>query len=108
MNDTARSQIGNGPFETPKTEFVINKLYSKTWRAPFTNGLTDLWRQRCHEYWERVEQRFGVVFSEPRNAWTDDLEQGPCVVTYATPLAILSGERIPADAIVRDDEPAVH
>ena len=95
MSETARSQIGYGPFETPSKRFYPGILYTKTWRAPFTHGLTDVWRERCRAYWERVEQRFGVVFSERRDAWTDDPEIGPCVVTYATPIAIVPGERIP-------------
>ena len=83
-----------GPFDVPKTPFKLNELRTKVWRAPFTHGLTDEWRRRCNEYWERVEQRFGVVMSEPRHAWSDDPEIGPVVATYATPIAILNGERI--------------
>ena len=64
-----------GPFDVPKTPFKLNEL-------------------RTNEYWERVEQRFGVVMSEPRHAWSDDPEIGPVVATYATPIAILKGERI--------------
>ncbi len=81
-----------GPYERPKKPFKLNKLYSRVWQAPFTNGLTDAWRQRCHEYWERVEQRFGVVMSEPRNTW-EMTEAGPVVATYATVLGILKGDR---------------
>jgi hypothetical protein len=103
VTETARSQIGNGPFETPVKKFYPGELYSKTWRAPYTNGLTDVWRERCRGYWDRVEQRFGVVFSERRDAWTNDPELGPCVVTYATPIAIVKGERIPVGQTVRSD-----
>lgn len=83
-----------GPFDVPDTPFKIGRLRSKVWRAPYTHGLTDTWRQRCMEYWERIEQRYGVVMSEPRNAWSDDPEVGPVVATYATPIAILKGTRI--------------
>jgi hypothetical protein len=82
-----------GPFERPKTPFVVGALRTRVWRAPFTNGLTDVWRQRCNEYWERVEQRFGIVVSEPRNAWYDDPDIGPVVASYVTVLGILKGDR---------------
>ena len=80
-------------FEQARTPFKVGQLRSKTWRAPFTNGLTDIWRRRCMEYWERIEKRYGVIFSEPRNDWVDDPIEGPCVSTFATPLAIVPGER---------------
>jgi hypothetical protein len=85
-----------GPFDVPDTPFVLGKkgLRSKTWRAPFTHGLTDAWRERCRLYWEGVEQRFGVVMSERRDAWDEVEGLGPVVVTYAVPIAILKGTRI--------------
>lgn len=83
----------DGPFERPKKRLDPGVLYSRVWRAPFTNGLTDTWRRRCNEYWERVEQRFGVVVSEPRHAWYEDPETGPIVATYATVLGVLKGDR---------------
>ncbi len=84
-----------GPFDVPSIKYELGKtLLTKTWKAPYTNGLTDIWRQRCMEYWERVEQRFGYVMSEPRNTWAMDDTHGPVVVTYATPIAMLKGERI--------------
>lgn len=82
-----------GPYERPKTPFLVGKLYTRVWRAPFTNGLTDAWRERCVGYWERVEQRFGLVVSEPTYDWADDPEIGPCVMTGATVLGILKGDR---------------
>lgn len=85
---------GRPVFEIPrKGEMKAGVLYTRTWRAPFTNGLTDLWRRRCHEYWERIEKRYGVILSEPRNAWEDFPDTGPVVATYATVLAIVPGER---------------
>lgn len=81
-------------FEQPKTPFEYGELRSRVWQAPYTNGLTDLWRQRCHEYWQRIEQRFGVIMSEPRNAWAMDDIYGPVVGTYAVTLIVLPGKRI--------------
>jgi hypothetical protein len=81
-----------GPFERPKEPLFVGKLLTRVWQAPYTNGLTDIWRRRCHEYWERVEQRFGIVVSEPRNAW-DEVDGKPVVATYATVLGILKGDR---------------
>ena len=83
-----------GPYEKPKTPFKVGELRTKVWRAPFTHGLTDLWRERCREYWERVEQRFGIVVSERADDWYDDPELGPCVMTAATVLVILKGDRV--------------
>lgn len=86
--------VPGGPFDVPEEPFKIGRLRSKIWRAPYTHGLTNVWRRRCNEYWERVEERYGVVMSEPRHAWEMVDEVGPVVATYATPLAILKGERI--------------
>jgi hypothetical protein len=89
----SQSLVIGGPYEKPKTPFKIGELKTRVWRAPFTTGLTDVWRKRCNEYWERVEQRFGIVVSEPQHAWDDDPEIGPVVATYATILGILKGDR---------------
>jgi hypothetical protein len=84
-----------GPFDVPNVKIKVGKtLLTRSWKAPYTNGLTDIWRKRCREYWERIEQRFGYVMSEPRNDWVMDDDLGPVVVTYATPIAMLKGERI--------------
>lgn len=103
MTETATSSIPLR-FERPKHPFVVGKLYSRTWKAPFTNGLTDIWRERCLGYWESVGRRFGYVFSEPRNAWVDDPVQGPCVVTYATPLYRMEGERFGPPGGIKTEE----
>jgi hypothetical protein len=105
VDRTTQTIVVGGPYEKPDKPFEIGQLRTKVWRAPFTHGLTDSWRRRCQEYWERVEQRFGVVMSEPRNAWSDEPGIGPVVATYATPLAILKGERMPKkpDARVAGD-----
>ncbi len=89
----SQNLVLGGPYERPKKPFKLNTLYTRTWQAPFTNGLTDAWRQRCHEYWERVEQRFGVVFSEPTYTWDDDPVLGPVVMTAAAVLYVMPGER---------------
>lgn len=90
MSNAQATSLG---FEQAAVPFKVGQLRSKTWRAPFTHGLTTIWRQRCNEYWERVEKRYGVIVSEPRNTWADDPVLGPVVVTFATPLAIVPGER---------------
>ena len=108
MTSVAAQPIGAGPFEQPKKPFKFGTLYTKVWRAPFTHGLTDVWRRRCHEYWERVEHRFGIVVSEPRNAWADDPAIGPVVATYVTILAILPAERFPAQHRDDDEPQQVH
>jgi len=82
-------------FEKPlKSDMRQGVLLSRVWRAPFTHGLTDVWRRRCHEYWERVEKRFGVILSEERSAWSDDQIAGPVVASYATVLAVVPGRRV--------------
>jgi hypothetical protein len=80
-------------FEKPDAPFRVGQLLSKTWKAPYTNGLTDIWRQRCFEYWDRVSKRFGWVFSEPANDWSMDPIHGPVVTTFVTPLYEMPGER---------------
>lgn len=93
-----KNLVLGGTFDVPNHphgEFVLGKLYTKVWRAPYTHGLTDKWRQCCVEYWERVEQRFGYVFSEPKYTWSLDPDVGPVVMTAATPIAKLKGDRVP-------------
>lgn len=87
------TSIKEGPYELPKDgPFVVGKLYTRTWRAPYVHGVNQEWAKRCREYWERIEQRFGYVFSDHRNAFD---EETLTISTYATPLAMLKGERIP-------------
>ena len=80
-------------FETPKTLFTYGELRSRVWQAPYTNGLTDIWRERCMSYWEHIEQRFGVIMSSPRNAWMMDDVYGPVVGTFAVVLLVVPGQR---------------
>lgn len=96
MTSTAAQPIGHGPFEAPRGKpFVVGQLRTKVWAAPFTHGVTDIWARRCQEYWDRIEQRFGVVLTDHRNAWDTDPEHGSVIATYAVVLAILPGERYP-------------
>lgn len=88
----AEARVGPGPFEEPRTPWRFGRLYARTWRAPLVHGLTDVWRERCHAYWARVERRFGVIFSAPRNAYDAETET---VTTVATLLVILPAERRP-------------
>lgn len=90
----AATMTGSMMFEQPAVAFEYGELRSRAWQAPFTNGLTDAWRQRCNEYWKRIEQRFGVIMSEPRNAWAMDDIYGPVVGTYAVTLIVLPGKRL--------------
>jgi len=87
--DRRRKQLGHGPFDQVPAHWKPGLLLSSTWQAPFTHGLTDVWRERCEGYWERIEQRFGVVLTDHRNAWDEVPEVGPCVVTFAAILFIL-------------------
>lgn len=89
----SNAQVTSLGFEQARVPFKVGQLRTATWKAPFTHGMTDIWRRRCIEYWERIEKRFGVILSEPKYDWSDDPVHGPCVTTYATPLAIIPGER---------------
>lgn len=89
----AAAMPGNQRFEAPRTPFTYGELRSRVWQAPYANGLTDTWRQHCVAYWARIEQRFGVIMSAPRNAWTLDDVYGPVVGTFAVVLLVVPGER---------------
>jgi len=68
----------------------MGKLYTKTWKAPFINGVTDEWTNRVAGYWERLEQKYGLIWSRPVITYDD--ETG-CIFTAATIVAIVPGER---------------
>lgn len=91
-----RKELGRGPFEQVPANWKPGLLLSRVWRAPFTHGLTDTWRIRCEEYWERIEQRYGVVLTDHRNTHAIDDIVGPVVATYAAIAWILPSERTPA------------
>ncbi len=82
-------------FEQPKDPNVLKLgfLLSRTWKAPYTNGLTDIWRNRAREYWERIEKRFGLILSEHKTDWAVVDDVGPVVSTYATVRVVMPGER---------------
>jgi hypothetical protein len=68
----------------------LNKLYTKVWKAPFVNGVTDEWRARVVGYWERLEIKYGVIWSRPVIDYDPDTGT---IFTAATPLALIPGER---------------
>lgn len=92
-------------FDTPKGDWRKGAAKVRTWKAPYTHGLTDLWRKRCIEYWARVEARFGVIMSEPRNVWGMDPDIGPVVCTYAVVVAVVPGKRV---EMPREEQGRVH
>lgn len=73
----------------------VDVLYTKTWQAPLVNGVTDEWRNRAAGYWERLEKKYGVIWSRPVIDY--DAETG-CIVTMATPLVLVPGERYEVNA----------
>ena len=91
--DLRRRDLGHGPFEQVPAHWKPGMLLSKVWQAPFTHGLTDIWRARCAGYWERIEQRYGVVLTDHRNAHDIIQGTGPVVATYAAIYVILPAER---------------
>lgn len=82
-----------GPYETPSKKLRVGRLYTRTWQAPMVRGVTAIWEQRIRDYWSRVEQRFGIAVSEPRNVFDGDLGT---ITTFATVLGVLKGDRYPA------------
>lgn len=91
--DQRRKELGKGPFEQTPAHWKPGTLLTKVWQAPMTHGLTDIWRQRCEGYWERIEQRYGVILTDHRNAWEGINGVGPVVATYAAILVILPATR---------------
>lgn len=90
MSALAAQPVNPGPFEKPRKPYAVGGLYSRTWTAPFVHGVTETWAARCRGYWERVEQRFGLILSDHRNAYD---EATGTITTFATVLMILPGER---------------
>lgn len=87
-----------GPYEElPPHMRKPGMLLSKVWRAPGTNGGAPMfWKRRAEEYWRRIEQRFGVVVGDHKEAWAMHETQGPVIATYAPLVVILDGvERYP-------------
>lgn len=88
----AAEPIRQGPFETTPAHWKVGTLLTKTWQAPIVHGVTAIWAERCRGYWERIEQRYGVVLTDHRNAYDD--ETGT-ITTFAAILVILPAERYP-------------
>jgi hypothetical protein len=89
----AQPYVPGGPYEVPLAgPFELGMLYSKTWAAPFVNGVNQTWAERCRGYWDRLGERYGYVFSDHRNAYD---EITATITTYATPIALLKGDRRP-------------
>lgn len=68
----------------------VGTLYTKTWRTVGVMGVTDEWTKRVAGYWERLEIKYGVIWSAPV---IDYDELTGCIVTAATPIALIPGER---------------
>lgn len=83
-----------GPFDLlPKHMRRPGQLLSRTWQAPVVHGVTQIWEERIRGYWERIEQRYGVVVSEPRNVYDDATGT---ITTFAALTAVMQGvERRP-------------
>lgn len=73
----------------------VGTLYTMTWRTMGVMGVTDEWRKRVAEYWERIEKKYGVIWSAPVIDFDDATG---CIVTAATPLALIPGERYEVQA----------
>lgn len=87
-----------GPFEElPPHMQRPGELLTKVWKAPYTNGVPRSWRERCDGYWRRIEERYGVIVGDHKEAWAMHETQGPVIATYAPLMAILQGvERYPS------------
>lgn len=68
----------------------VGVLYTMTWRTVGIMGVTDEWKNRCAGYWERLEKKYGVIWSRPVIDFDEDTG---CIVTMATPLVLIPGER---------------
>ena len=76
------------PDMTPPARVGVR--YTKTWRAPLVMGVTAEWEKRVAGYWERIEIKYGVIWSRPVITYA---EETGCIMTAATVLAIVPGER---------------
>lgn len=95
MTSERAKRIGPGPFKkSVMATKPVGTLFSKVWSAPFVHGVTPLWAQRCQEYWDRIEETYGVVLTDHRNAFDVEPEAGPVIATYAALLLVLPGQRL--------------
>ena len=90
MTSVAAQPITEGPFDLLPRGWKQKTLLTKTWQAPIVHGVTRIWAERCEGYWRRIEQRYGVVVTDERNAY-DELTG--TITTFAAILLILPGER---------------
>jgi hypothetical protein len=90
MPSVAARPVTEGPFDLLPRHWKQKTLLTKTWQAPIVHGVTTIWAQRCEGYWRRIEQRYGIVVTDERNAYDD--ETGT-ITTFAAILLILPGER---------------
>lgn len=92
MPSVAAQPITEGPFDLTPETWYVGKLLTKTWRAPIVHGVTKGWAERTEGYWRRIEQRYGIVVTDERNAYDD--ETGT-ITTFAAILLILDAPRQP-------------
>jgi hypothetical protein len=90
MPSVAAQPITEGPFDLLPRKWKVGTLLTKTWQAPIVHGVTSIWAQRAEGYWRRIEQRYGIVVTDERNAY-DELTG--TITTFAAILLILPGER---------------
>lgn len=84
---TVKGELVFPAFDPPAE---VGKLYTRTWQAPFVNGVTDEWQNRVAGYWERIEQKYGVIISRPVIDYDDATGT---ITTMATILVVVPGER---------------
>lgn len=92
MTSVAAQPLSEGPFDLLPKHWKQKTLLTKTWQAPIVHGVTSIWAQRTEGYWRRIEQRYGIVVTDERNAYDD--ETGT-ITTFAAILLILDAPRQP-------------
>ena len=82
----SQNLVIGGPYEKPKTPFEVGKLYTRTWRAPFTNGLTDIAAVAALAARLSTPDRKPVVVVDNTlmgPLWQQPLKHGADVVVYS-------------------------
>ena len=92
MHSVAAQPITEGPFDLLPHGWKQKTLLTRTWQAPIVHGVTKIWAERCEGYWRRIEQRYGIVVTDERNAYDDETST---ITTFAAILVILDAERHP-------------
>lgn len=75
---------------------VPGELRCKTWQMAIRIGdeeRSELWRKRCHDYWERQMKLYGYVVGDFTIA-VETIDGHHFLSTYAPVLAVLPGERM--------------